>query len=302
MNMMNNAVSSRRRGFTLVELLVVIGIIAILIGVLLPALSAARRQSATVKCLSNLRQLAYAFQMYAGSNKNALPVIRQDFFDYGDKTDQAARPVPNWYWTDMLLPYAQPKGKTVFDFSSVNDADAYKASTLWCPAWVAEHPELDPWKNSGSDRFRTGYSMNMWPSFRPNFPNPDALPPKNQCNYRSTAQGYYGRYYKKAEWTDPANRVLVADSTFWYLWINVTNAQGALAPQVININTLPDSTLGPGYVATDRYRHGKYPGANGATLKSTGGLVSYNILYVDGHAITSNNQADAYRGIRMKYP
>ncbi len=62
----------RRSGFTLVELLVVIGIIALLIGILLPALNKARKASQQAACLSNIRQLAIAGVLYAGENRGAL--------------------------------------------------------------------------------------------------------------------------------------------------------------------------------------------------------------------------------------
>jgi prepilin-type processing-associated H-X9-DG protein/prepilin-type N-terminal cleavage/methylation domain-containing protein len=62
-----------RAGFTLVELLVVIGIIAVLIAVLLPALSKARQQAQSVACLSNMRQLGQGLVMFTQEHKGYLP-------------------------------------------------------------------------------------------------------------------------------------------------------------------------------------------------------------------------------------
>jgi prepilin-type N-terminal cleavage/methylation domain-containing protein len=81
-----------RSGFTLVELLVVIGIIAVLIAILLPTLSAARVSGMQSVSSSNLRQIGIALRMYANDNKGSLP-----------ETTHSTGPAQSWIFT--LAPY-----------------------------------------------------------------------------------------------------------------------------------------------------------------------------------------------------
>ncbi|MEO0514618.1 MAG: type II secretion system protein [Planctomycetota bacterium] len=89
----------RDHGFTLIKLLVLISIIALLIGIFLPALGAARDSARGVKCLANLKQMGFASLAYADENKGLLP--------HGYLFDASGSDVSGW---DTSKPGVTPDG------------------------------------------------------------------------------------------------------------------------------------------------------------------------------------------------
>jgi prepilin-type N-terminal cleavage/methylation domain-containing protein len=87
----------KRSGFTLIELLVVISIIALLVGILLPALGAARRSAHRLQDLSNLRQFNVAHTTWAVDHKGDLPQAATDY-----NGTQSNVPVSGWYDIDLF--------------------------------------------------------------------------------------------------------------------------------------------------------------------------------------------------------
>jgi prepilin-type N-terminal cleavage/methylation domain-containing protein/prepilin-type processing-associated H-X9-DG protein len=150
-----------RRGFTLIEVLVVIGVIAVLIGILLPALGQARKAGRTVVCLSNQRQIGIALMGYAAEFKDWIPR------ESGNSEETAARipKIPAWFrawtpgnraqynlsWAFNLRPSLDPQAHS--NDNNGNNADKFKSSAYYrCPSRMPDDHNIG-YVNNGI-RFR----------------------------------------------------------------------------------------------------------------------------------------------------
>jgi prepilin-type N-terminal cleavage/methylation domain-containing protein/prepilin-type processing-associated H-X9-DG protein len=182
-----------RAAFTLIELLVVIVVIAILVGMLIPAISMVQNSARSTKCQSNLRQQGLAFTAYAHDNNDAVPPIKNSI---GDDA---------WHWYNTLAPYYGVSEKSKGSEQSGSDAIRKMNSVFWgCPSWRGR-----PTGYGGTADSSPGYGMNTGPG----------LP---------TDTSHSNFYYKDVQWwgaknkvfrlsaiTYPSTRVLIADGNDW---------------------------------------------------------------------------------------
>ena len=154
--MKQNTLSLRgsRPGFTLVELLVVIGIIALLVSMLLPALGSARRQASAVNCLAKLRSIGQAIVMYSNEHKGTLPFGYWDGVGAVDGTDAPANGPSAMDWSTLIWGKVM-KGRGI-TYGDIPQGKPGTMESFACPAakeapnptgkilHYASHPRLMP--------------------------------------------------------------------------------------------------------------------------------------------------------------
>ncbi len=145
-------------GFTLIELLVVIAIIAVLIGLLLPAVQAARESARRSQCVNNLKQIGIALHNYQGAIGSFPPGYssrwKLDGGDEGKADDDIGH---GWGWASMILPYLEQPA--VFDainfgltmtFPANDTAQTIRFNSYLCPSDTVK--PLIPVRNQANDQ------------------------------------------------------------------------------------------------------------------------------------------------------
>ncbi|WOO42116.1 type II secretion system protein [Rubellicoccus peritrichatus] len=178
----------RNKGFSLVELLIVVAITGVLVAILLPVLGNVREQSQTTTCASNLRQLHVAIQLYANDNDGELAVAKHD-----------AKAV---HWTQIISPY----------LGGDDDLKSWEkpSEVCECPSWKSE-PDYNP-----NLTWLWGYAMNVVPGLDPGTPEHNYRFNLDRRNSDGALVGWAG-FYNLSQITYADRRPLFMDGRDWLM-------------------------------------------------------------------------------------
>jgi prepilin-type N-terminal cleavage/methylation domain-containing protein/prepilin-type processing-associated H-X9-DG protein len=208
------------RGFTLIELLVVISIIALLVGILLPALGAARKSARSVVCMSYVRQIGMGHGLYGVDHKDQI-VLPADRWSKPNYFSQ------QYVWFQALSQYMGEEDER---------ADTVKDNSLF---WAC--PEYEPQFDGGGNiiSWATGYGMARMLHAGDPDPSNSSNPDKTLYGADGTeasgatlertwnsAIGFY-RYWRYDDLTHPTSRVIAGDWNHW--WIGISYPTGLTA-------------------------------------------------------------------------
>lgn len=243
---------TRRTGFTLVELLVVIGIIMTLAGILFPVFAQAREKTRQTSCLSNTRQIGTAIHLYLQDYDETFP-FSDDFGSPQYRVQGSPIQTGHLYWGDLIFPYLKNTGGSGM---STGEGTRSYGPVQRCPAvW----------------HWYTGYAYNIQLGYYPN----------GQLGDFSSEPYRLG--VSRATLSRPAELIVLMDNSVPYAWMRNNLGYPHEPAYLLTYRWFP-KPKGECLACYDWPRSGKRVGHLGAGVVSGRHNGGVNGVFADGHA------------------